>query len=297
MNRAMSDTCLTQLKGNIDVGQNNPEVGNSVVANNISTNFHDVGSGSPVVLIHGSGPGVTAWANWRLVIPELSKTHRVLAPDMVGFGYSDRPEDVEYDLETWIGHILGFMDSLNIDHADVVGNSFGGALALALAIRYPARVDRLVLMGSVGVPFEIAEGLDAVWGYEPSVENMRRMLDYFAYDKSLVNDDLAELRYRASVQPGVQAAFASMFPAPRQRGIGALTSPDEQIREIKKSTLILHGRDDCVIPLSTSLQLHNLIDDSQLHVFGRCGHWTQIEHAGRFSRIVSAFLAEGRAGS
>lgn len=99
----------------------------------------------------------------------------------------------------------------------MVGNSFGGAIALRVATQHPDRVDRLVLMGSVGVPFSITEGLDAVWGYTPSVQNMRRLLDVFAYSRELVTDELAEVRYRASIQPGFQESFASMFPAPRQQ--------------------------------------------------------------------------------
>lgn len=270
----------------------NPEIGHHVDANGIATNVHDVGTGYPVVLIHGSGPGVTAWANWRLVIPELAKSRRVVAPDMVGFGYTHRLEGAQYGLESWVSHMIAVMDRLEIDCADLIGNSFGGALALALAIRFPERVRRLVLMGSVGVPFELTEGLDAVWGYEPSVENMRRVLNFFAYDSKLVNDDLAEMRYRASVQPGVQEAFASMFPAPRQRWVESLASSDEKISEIRHSTLIVHGRDDQVIPVETSIHLHHLIADSQLHVFGRCGHWTQIEHARRFTKLVTSFLSE-----
>ena len=141
-----------------------PELGNSVNAAGIVTNLHDVGLGDPVLLLHGSGPGVTAWANWRLTIPELAKEHRVIAPDLVGFGYTERSPQTEYSLDYWVFHALGIMDSLGIKQFSVVGNSFGGAIALALATRYPSRVRRLVLMGSVGVPFSITPELDAVWG-------------------------------------------------------------------------------------------------------------------------------------
>lgn len=269
-----------------------PEVANSIVAGGVRTNYHDLGSGFPVLMIHGSGPGVSAWANWRLVMPELAKRARVIAPDMAGFGFSERRDDFRYDMDLWVGQAVGLLDSLGIAQADVVGNSFGGALALAFAIRHPQRVRRLVLMGSVGVPFPITEGLDAVWGYTPSFENMRRIMDYFAFDRSLVNDEVAKLRYAASIQPGFQESFAAMFPAPRQRWVDAMTSREEDIRALPHETLIIHGREDQVIPLSTSLTLAQWIDRAQLHVFGRCGHWTQIEHAGRFARLVGDFLAE-----
>lgn len=273
----------------------NPEIGRSVVANGILTNYHDVGTGFPVLLIHGSGPGVSAWANWRLTIPALAAGRRVIAPDMVGFGYSERPEGVQYNMATWVAQAVGLLDALGIEQADLVGNSFGGGLALALAIRHPQRVRRLVLMGAAGVSFPITPGLDAVWGYQPSITNMRKLLDVFAFDRSLMSDELAELRYKASIQPGFQEAFQSMFPAPRQNGVDALASREEDIRALPHETLVVHGREDQVIPLANSLTLAQWIARAQLHVFGRCGHWTQIEHAARFTQLVSNFLAEADA--
>ena len=276
----------------------NPEIAQSVVAAGIRTNFHDVGSGHPVLLIHGSGAGVSAWANWRLVMPVLAQQARVIAPDMVGFGFTDRLDlsrpGQRYDMDTWVRQAVGVLDALGIEKTDLVGNSFGGALALALSIRHPQRVRRLVLMGSVGVPFTLTPGLDAAWGYTPSLENMRKLLDVFAYDRSLVTDELARLRYEASIQPGFQESFAAMFPAPRQRWVDAMCSPESAIRALPHHTLVVHGRDDQVIPLSTSLTLSQWIVRSQLHVFGQCGHWTQIEHAARFARLVGDFLAEAR---
>jgi 2-hydroxymuconate-semialdehyde hydrolase len=270
----------------------NPEIAKSISAAGIVTNYHDVGSGRPVLFIHGSGPGVSAWANWRLVLPELAKHSRAIAPDMVGFGFTERPANATYDMATWVAQAVGLLDALGIEQTDLVGNSFGGALALALAIRHPKRVRRLVLMGSVGVPFAITPGLDAVWGYTPSLDNMRGLLDLFAYDRSLVNDELAQLRYQASIRPGFQESFAAMFPAPRQRWVDAMASAEADIRAIGHETLVIHGRDDQIIPLANSLTLARWIDRSQLHVFGRCGHWTQIEHAARFARLLIDFFAE-----
>ncbi|MBC7858790.1 MAG: alpha/beta fold hydrolase [Burkholderiaceae bacterium] len=271
----------------------NPEIGASVRAAGILTNYHDSGDGGfPALLIHGSGPGVSAWANWRLTMPELARRARVIAPDMAGFGFSERAPGMAYGLDTWVAQALGLLDALCIEQADVVGNSFGGGLALALAIRHPTRVRKLVLMGSVGVPFSITPGLDAVWGYQPSPAVMRGLLDIFAFDRSLVNDELAELRYRASIRPGFQESFGAMFPAPRQQWVDALAASEAQIRALPHETLVIHGREDRVIPLSNSLTLAQWIARSQLHVFGRCGHWTQIEHAARFNRLVGDFLAE-----
>lgn len=251
----------------------------------------------PVLMLHGSGPGVSAWANWRLVMPQLAQQRRVLAPDMVGFGDTERPEGIRYSMATWVQQTLDLLDGLGLAQVDLVGNSFGGALALAMAIRAPQRVRRLVLMGSVGVPFTITPGLDAVWGYEPSIEAMRGLLDLFAHDRGLVNDELAELRWRASIQPGYQEAFAAMFPAPRQRWVDAMCSAESDIRALPHEALVIHGREDRIIPLSNSLTLADWIPNSQLHVFGHCGHWTQIEHSARFVRLLADFFAEADAPS
>jgi 2-hydroxymuconate-semialdehyde hydrolase len=250
----------------------NPELGHRIRAAGFDTNYHDQGNGHPVVMIHGSGPGVTAWANWRLNIGPLSKQARVLAPDMVGFGYTDAPAGTRYGLDTWVEHLVGFLDALELDSVDLVGNSFGGGLALAIAASRPERVRKLVLMGSVGIDFPLTPGLDAVWGYTPSIENMKGLLDVFAHDRKLVNDELAELRYRASTREGVQERFAQMFsPAPRQQYIQAMTTPEHKIRALPHETLVVHGREDKVIPLSNALTLASLIPRAQLHVYRIAG--------------------------
>ncbi|MEM7543389.1 MAG: alpha/beta hydrolase [Pseudomonadota bacterium] len=269
-----------------------PEIGNSIDAGGIVTNYHDLGNGAPVLFLHGSGPGVSGWANWRLVLPEVSKSLRAISPDIVGFGFTERPENISYSLDGWVKHAIDFLDALEIEKTHLVGNSFGGALSLALAIRAPERVDKLILMGAAGVEFELTDGLDFAWGYTPSLENMRKLLDLFAYDRGLVTDELAQLRYEASMRPGIQEAYAAMFPAPRQNGVRELASDEAAIKAIDKPTLIIHGREDRIIPLSSSLKLFELIDDAEIHLFGRCGHWTQIEHNQRFNQLVIDFLTD-----
>lgn len=271
----------------------NAEVGRYVDTGDIQTNYHDIGSGRPLLLLHGSGPGVSAWANWRLVIDRLSPVCRLLAPDFAGFGYTKVPPGTTYDRRVWLQQMVDFMDALGVEKASIVGNSFGGSMALAMAIHHPQRVERLVLMGSVGVPFPITAGLDAVWGYEPSRERMAKLMrETFAYDAALVTDELVASRYQASIRPGAQEAFASMFPPPRQRWVDAMAHPQEQIRAIGHPTLLVHGRDDQVIPLSTTLMMLDWIEDSRAHLFGRCGHWTQIEKVDPFCRLVADFLSE-----
>jgi pimeloyl-ACP methyl ester carboxylesterase len=267
-----------------------PEIGATADAGGIKTNYLEAGQGPDVVLIHGSGPGVTSYANWRLVIPALAEEFHVIAPDMVGFGYSERPGNVEYGVQTWADQVVALMDTLGISNASLVGNSFGGAIALRIAAQHPDRVNKMVLMGSMGVPFQITEGLERVWGYTPSFENMRKVLDVFAHSRELVNDELAEVRYRGSIEPGFQESFSAMFPAPRQRWVEAMCTPEDEIRKLPHETLIIHGREDQVIPLETSLRLVQLLDRGDLHVFAHCGHWSMIERNHEFNRLVSEFF-------
>lgn len=269
----------------------NPEIGKSVVAAGIKTNYLEAGEGDAVILIHGSGPGVTAYANWRLSIPVLAQKYRVLAPDIAGFGYTERKADQVYDLDFWVRHLVEFMDAVGVKKAKFVGNSFGGALTLALTARHPERVEKFVLMGAAGVEFELTPGLDAVWGYQPSFDNMKAMVKTFAYDTSIITDDLVKSRYEASVRPGFHESYAKIFAAPRQPIIKAMATPEAEIRKITQPALVIHGRDDQIVPLSNSYKLNSLIPKSDLHVFGQCGHWTQIEKKDQFVKLVMDFFA------
>ncbi|MNZ50395.1 2-hydroxymuconate semialdehyde hydrolase [compost metagenome] len=224
----------------------------------------------------------------------LAPQARVIAPDMLGFGYTRCPQERVLDPDAWVAQLIGLLDALNIPTVSVVGNSFGGAIALALAHRHPERVRKLVLMGAVGLSFPISEGLNKVWGYQPSIAAMRELMGVFAYDQSLINDDLVRMRYEASVRDDVQTRFEQLFPEPRQRGVEMLALPEQALRELPHDTLIIHGRDDKVIPLEVSERLLRLIPHAQMHVFGECGHWVQIERAQAFSRLLTEFLGLGQ---
>jgi 2-hydroxymuconate-semialdehyde hydrolase len=268
------------------------EAGEYIDAGGYRTHYHETGSGEVLLFIHGSGPGVTAWANWRLAIPVFAEHYRVLAPDVLGFGYSDRPAGITYGKDVWVEHLIAFLDAKGVRKCHIVGNSMGGGLAIALAVKRPDLVDRMVLMGSSGVSFPITPGLEAVWGYEPGREAMRTLIaEYFAYDPSIATDGLVELRYAASMQPGFQESYGRMFPPPRQNGVDDLTTPAEDIKRITAQTLLVHGREDKVLPLAVSYELFSLLPNAQLHVFGHCGHWTQIERMAEFNAIVAAFLS------
>ena len=269
----------------------NPEIGESVDVGGIRTNYVVAGAGEPLILLHGSGPGVTAFANWRGVIPDLAAQFRCYAPDTLGFGDTDFPDDIQgFDMDRWMAHLTGFMDALGIERAHFIGNSYRGVLTVALAARHPERVGRIVLMGAAGLRFPISEGLAKVWGYQSSLEAMRDLMTTFAFDPALVKDEIVASRYHASIRRGAQEAFPSLFSEPRQRWLDALATSEDAVRALPHQTLILHGREDTIVPLHISQRFHELIPNSELHVFGHCGHWTQIEKRERSLELVTPFL-------
>jgi pimeloyl-ACP methyl ester carboxylesterase len=264
--------------------------GRTIDAAGILTHYHDVGAGDPVLLLHGSGPGVSAWANWQHNIPVLAKNHRVIAPDIVGFGYTERPADVYYSLATWVEHVWAFLDALGIEKCSLVGNSLGGRIGLAMAGQHPQRLDRMVLMGAPGVGMTLTPGLRALREYQPSEENMRAMLlDCFAVDPAIITDGLVRERYEASVAPGAFEAYRDMFFSDKHAG-GQLGITEDQARAVGTRTLLLHGREDKVVPVEVAWNMLRLLPDADLTVFARCGHWTQIERADDFNVVVAGFL-------
>ncbi|WP_214368737.1 alpha/beta fold hydrolase [Pseudonocardia sp. H11422] len=264
-----------------------------VDAGGIRTRYLEAGSGDQtVVLLHGSGPGVSAWANWRLTIPALAERYRVLAPEMVGYGASRGPADIRYGVSTWVDHMLAFLDAVGVRRASFVGNSMGGLVGLHIAIREPQRMERLVLMGAPGIGMHPTAGLDAVRNYQPSPENMRELLTrWFAHDPSIITDDLVRARYEASAAGDTHEIYHAMFHDPRHAG-NDLALTEDAVRGVTVPTLLIHGLDDKVVPVEVSWRMTGLLPDAQLHVFGRCGHWTQIERAPQFSRLVAEFLGE-----
>jgi len=246
----------------------------------------------PLLLLHGSGPGVTGTANWRPVIPALSADRRVIAPDQLGFGETATGQARTYGRAAWTAHALGVMDILGIETFDVIGNSMGGAIALSIAAARPQTLRRIVLMGSMGVAMALPAGLNSVWGYTPGVEQMRQTIGLFAYNRALITDQLVEMRYQASLDPPVRDSWDAMFPEPRQRWVDDLALSGAELTAVTAPVLLVHGRDDRVVPWrESSAQLVDLLPNSQLHVISGCGHWTMIEKTAEFLSVVQPFIS------
>jgi 2-hydroxymuconate-semialdehyde hydrolase/2-hydroxy-6-oxo-octa-2,4-dienoate hydrolase len=262
----------------------------TIDAGGIETSYLEAGSGETVLMLHGSGPGVSALANWQHNIPTLAQRFHVLAPDIVGFGTTERPEDIVYSLRTWTDHVWAFMDARGMEKARVIGNSLGGRIALQMATDQPDRIAKMVLMGTPGVGMTPTEGLAALRAYEPSHDAMRELLrNCFAVDPAMITDELVQIRYEASIADGAYEAYRAMFFDPRHAG-SELGITEDEVRAIATPTLLIHGREDKVVALQVSVAMLGLLPNADLHVFSACGHWTQIERADEFSAVVSDYL-------
>ena len=259
------------------------------------------GKAETILFLHGSGPGVTAWSNWQFALPALADRFQCLAPDLIGFGATEHPQNPPTSMRSWmrlwVDQCLALLDAQKLEKVHLVGNSMGGAIALYLMMEAPERLERVVLMGPIGTPHKITPELDRLWGFydDPSVKMFRNIVRWFVYDDTFIADRLdsiAQTRFEAAMNPDVQRSFKAMFPAPRQTVIDDLVVPELALRRMDHPVLLVHGRDDKIVPVETSFYLLQHLSKVQLHVFGQCSHWTQIEFAKQFNQLLAQFFTE-----
>ncbi|OBF12238.1 2-hydroxy-6-ketonona-2,4-dienedioic acid hydrolase [Mycobacterium sp. ACS4054] len=261
----------------------------------------ETGTGPAVVMLHGGGPGASGVSNYSRNIDALAKHFRVIVPDMPGYGRSVKGVDHDDPFGYLADMIRGLLDELGVDVAHLVGNSYGGAAALRLALDTPQRVGKLVLMGPGGIgttrglPTAGLKRLLAYYGGDgPSRDKLAAFIrTYLVYDGTAVPDDLIDLRYRASIDPEVVADP----PLRRPSGPMALRTlwrmdltRDRRLTTLATPTLILWGRDDKVNRPAGGPMLFDLLPNAELVMTSRTGHWMQWERADLFNRLAVEFL-------
>ncbi|MEW2397200.1 alpha/beta fold hydrolase [Streptomyces sp. NPDC046862] len=267
--------------------------------------YHEAGDGKPLILLHGSGPGVSAWSNFRYNLPVFAEQFRTVAPDLPGFGGSGLPDlDEVYPVVAarWIAR---FMDELGIESALFVGNSMGGAVAAELAALHPERVRRLALMGSGGLSVGLfnpdpSEGFVRLFEFldDPTRERMIAWVKTMVSDHRTITDELIDERLDNALREGVidrtRAIIGSMFD-PRRRA--SYTPLWTRAAAFATPTLLLWGRDDRMLPYDQAHFAARWLPDAELHTFARCGHWVQVERKTEFERVVLEFLTRKASGS
>ncbi|ORM27780.1 alpha/beta fold hydrolase [Williamsia sp. 1135] len=262
--------------------------------------YHEAGSGPPLILLHGSGPGVTGWRNYRGNIGVFAENFHCYVLEFPGFGVSDPVKG--HPVLTAGSSVIRFMDALGIESAPVIGNSMGGVVGVNLAIKKPDRVSKLVTIGGVGPNVfspSPSEGLRLLQEFTdaPDRDKLIRWLTAMVFDRALVTDELIEERWEAAINPDAQATAQMMYGsaafAMQQEFMAASDNPPywSMMHKVSCPTLLTWGRDDRVSPPDMAMIPMRLIPQAELHVFPNCGHWVMIEAKGAFESAVGEFLS------
>jgi 4,5:9,10-diseco-3-hydroxy-5,9,17-trioxoandrosta-1(10),2-diene-4-oate hydrolase len=254
----------------------------------LDIHYHDAGSGTPVVFIHGSGPGASGYSNFKQNYPVFAAAgHRVIVPDLPGYGLSSKPEDAQYTLDFFVAALHEFLTALDIRRCVLLGNSLGGAIAMKYALDHPDAVTKLILMAPGGLEERevyfrmegITSMVNAFSGGVIDTAGMRRLLSLLLFDPALINDDLlAERVGVCALQP------RSVLETMR---VPNLTS---RLHEITCPVLGFWGVDDLFCPSSGAAKVVANVARSRFITVNRCGHWVQLEHQAMFDRACLDFL-------
>ncbi|MFE8015891.1 alpha/beta fold hydrolase [Streptomyces antibioticus] len=262
----------------------------------------ETGQGAPVLLLHGGGPGASGISNYSRNIAELAKEFRVIVPDLPGYGRSSKGIDPTDPFGALATGIRGALDQLGLENAHFVGNSYGGACALRLALDTPQRVDRMVLMGPGGIGTTRAlptPGLNRLLNYYtgegPSRQKLEKFIrDYLVFNAAQVPDSIIDARYQDSIDPEVVADP----PLRRPKSLAALWkmdfTRDKRLNRLAVPTLVLWGAADKVNRPSGGRMLAERMPNCDLYEVANTGHWVQWERAELFNQLCAAFLAGRR---
>lgn len=261
--------------------------------------YHEVGDGPPLLLVHGSGPGVTGWRNYRQNLPALSRHFRCLVLELPGFGVSHDTDDSP--LVAGAAAVPRFLAGLGLRDVPVIGNSMGGVIAFQLAIAHPGVFSRIVTVGGVGNNVfspSPGEGLVRLTDFveNPTREALVQWLESMVFDPAMVTDELVEERWAQATEPATLEASRRMYgrkaTAERIRLSAESDRPPywAMLHRITVPTLLTWGRDDRVSPVDMALLPMRTIPRAELHVLPDCGHWAMIEQQAAWEAAVLAFL-------
>ncbi|EGK13234.1 alpha/beta hydrolase fold protein [Psychrobacter sp. 1501(2011)] len=266
-------------------------------APNEITHCYDQGEGIPLLLLHGSGLGTSAAVTWWQNMPHLSQHYRAIAFDSIGYGETVNAADSTYGIKQWGDHTLRLMDALNIDKAWLVGSSLGGWVALQLAIDHPERIYGVVSIGtggakrdpSVSTPATKASAAVPKPKSPLSAALIEQDLHKNIRNDALVCQTLVELRYQAALEEKARGLRPILLAA-RDRDREEFALDFEALSQCRLPVLLIHGRDDKVVPLSRSLELLQVIPTADAHFYSGAGHWPHIGKSYEFNHLISTYI-------
>ena len=258
----------------------------------IRVHYWEGGSGFPILMLHGVGPGTSIQGNYGPVLEPLSEHCRIVAADLIGFGASNRkPAPPYFDVDLWVRQALAMLDLLPPGPCGVAGHSLGGALALKVAARSP-RITKVLTSSAVGAPYPVTEALDAFWSLPADKAALRKAMGRMVYDQAAVTDAMIDDRWGLISSGDYKDYFAAMFAAPRQRYLDAAVVTEQEFKAIKADVVMLHGRDDQSCPVeATTVAMAARLPHADVHLFGRCGHNLPRERSSDYLAVAGALFA------
>lgn len=263
------------------------------IGDGLRIHYHEAGQGHPVVFIHGSGPGATGWSNFHDNMAVFAEHgFRALVPDTLGFGYSSRPDDIDYPFDFVVGGVKRFLDALGIEKCTLLGNSLGGAMCVQLALDHPELVDRLILMAPGGLESRetymgmrgIKRMVRAIYGPEGLTrESMRKVFSLQLFDPSQITDDVIEQRFEVAQGQPVKRVIETLKVPNLADELSRLTCP----------VLGFWGADDNFTPVSGALTIARECKGARVILLNSCGHWVMVEYPDIFNNAAIDFLRRG----
>ena len=258
----------------------------------VDVTYFRAGSGKPLLLLHGSGPGASSLGNWGPVLPALTQNHEVFAVDLVGFGKSGRkPAAPYFDFEMWVRQARAMFDRVRPgEPVGVVGHSISAAIALRLASNNP-RVAAVLTTGAMGAPFRPVQQTERVWTCPRNRDQLVATLSGIIHDASVLTESYLATRERVVFAPGYADYFDEMFAGDKQRFADAAILGDEVLARIACPVLLLHGKQDQAFPSTTSTTLAGQLQRSELMLLDQCSHSVAFERTSTFLAVANDFFA------
>jgi 2-hydroxymuconate-semialdehyde hydrolase len=249
------------------------------------------GDGFPLLLMHGAGPGTSAAANFGRVRDALAARHHIYATDMIGFGKSGRKAEPPYfDYPLWVEQMQAVLDEIPEGPIGLIGHSISATFAIRLAAANE-RVQKVLLSCPMGRPLVANAGLEQLWTFPDTREDLRRSLEVLFYDHSVITEDLLTSRMAVLAEPGYGDYFRKVFGGDKQALVDQTVVDDDTIRRVSCPVAIIHGRNDTAFPIEeTAYPLAGLLPHADVHALARCSHGPAFERSETFLNIAFDFF-------